>query len=123
MGQPPAAAYPGGIVCWTPFIGNTTPILYHMTELDFQSRPELARGIRLQIRPTSGEPMLLSPEGITELNPTAHEIVLLCDGKRTVEALIESLAAEFEVSLQDLRADVVSCLDQLEKRNLIVLTR
>ena len=92
-----------------------------MAELNFQSRPTFAKSVRLQIRPATGEPLLLSPEGITELNQTAHEIVVRCDGKKTVQALIESLAAEYEVSGEELRADVAACLERLQKRNLIIL--
>ena len=62
--------------------------------------------------------ILLSPEGIVVLNPTAQTIVERCDGRTTVEALTECLASEYEVDAAELRADVLQCLRELHARHL-----
>jgi pyrroloquinoline quinone biosynthesis protein D len=95
--------------------GNVTP-------LDEQQRPLLARGVRLQIDPKNGEPMLLFPEGALYLSETAHEVVKLCAGKLTTQAIMESLAAEYETSVETLRQDVCDCLRELRVRKLLVFS-
>lgn len=89
------------------------------TVIDPQSRPALAARVRLQIDPVNGEPVLLYPEGLLRLNETAHEVVTRCDGKTTVENILGALSSEYEVSADELRADVLDCLAQLHGRQLI----
>ena len=72
-------------------------------------------------RPVSGEPVLLYPEGLLRLNPTAYEVVARCDGKITVDQLLCSLGEEFEVDAGILRADVLECLAHLQQKQLLVL--
>ena len=85
------------------------------------SRPARAPGVRLQIDKVNGEPVLLYPEGVLELNDTAHAIVNLCSGAMTVDQIVTTLAAEYEVEENTLRADALECLGDLLKQNLIVL--
>jgi pyrroloquinoline quinone biosynthesis protein D len=89
---------------------------------DLQSCPALARGVRLQADASTGERVLLFPEGVLHLNPTAHDIVSRCDGQRTAEAIIASLADEYEVAAEILRADVIDCLRELQQRSLVVFS-
>ena len=85
------------------------------------TRPKLARGVRLQTDPKTGNSVLLFPEGILELNETAQEILTRCDG-RTVTEIIQALAEEYEVDPQMLAADVRETLGDLQRRKLIELT-
>jgi pyrroloquinoline quinone biosynthesis protein D len=39
--------------------------------------------------------VLLYPEGMVNLNPSAGEILKRCDGTRTVEAIVEELRQQF----------------------------
>ena len=89
--------------------------------IESNSRPARAPGIRLQIDKVTGEPVLLYPEGVLELNDTAHAIVNLCSGAMTVDQIVTALAAEYEVDEKMLRADALECLGDLLKQNLIVL--
>lgn len=86
-----------------------------------QSRPALARGVRLQFDPATGEPMLLYPEGVMHLSETAHDIVRRCDGSYSISDLLASLAAEYDADAQVLREDVLDCLRDLYHRKLVVL--
>lgn len=68
----------------------------------------------------TGRQVLLYPEGIEELNPTAHEIVARCDGNTSVETIIAALAAEYETEAETLQGDVLECLQELLQRKLLV---
>ena len=81
-------------------------------------RPCLARGVRLQIDSATGKSVLLYPEGIVELNETAHEILSRCDG-RTLGEIVCELAEGYEADSNALAADVRDTLSDLQRRKLI----
>ena len=81
-------------------------------------RPRLAKGVRLQIDSTTNQSVLLYPEGIVELNETAHEILSRCDG-RTLGEIVCELAEEYEADPETLAADVRQSLADLQQRKLI----
>jgi pyrroloquinoline quinone biosynthesis protein D len=87
--------------------------------MDERLRPALARGVRLQIDPQRDEPVLLFPEGVIYLSATAHAIVTHCNGQATAADIISSLAVEYEVELETLRADVLECLTDLYERKVL----
>ena len=84
------------------------------------AQPKLARGVRLQTDSKTGNSVLLFPEGLLELNETAHDIVTRCDG-RTVGEIIQTLAEEYDVDPKMLGADVRETLGDLQRRKLIEL--
>jgi len=90
-----------------------------MSSIDEKSCPALVLGVRMQLDVTTGEPVLLFPEGVLHLNATAHEVVSRCDGRTSVAAIVAALAAEYEVERDALRGDVLECLAALQKRKLI----
>ena len=65
--------------------------------------------------------MLLYPEGIVELNETAHEILSRCDG-RTLGEIVQALAEEYEADRTAIAADVHETLEDLRRRKLIEFT-
>ena len=91
-----------------------------MSAIDEKSCPALATGVRMQTDATTGEPILLFPEGVMHLNSTAQEVVSRCDGKTSVEAIIAALAEEYDESADTLRGDVLECLGELQQRKLVV---
>ncbi len=62
--------------------------------------------------------MLLEPEGVVRLNPTAAAVLELCDGERSVDEIVGTLSACYEDS--DLRDDVQGLVDGLTQRGLVV---
>jgi pyrroloquinoline quinone biosynthesis protein D len=88
------------------------------TTISDLARPSLAKGVRLQSNSTTGKNVLLYPEGIVELNETAHEILSRCDG-RTLGEIICELAEEYEADSAALGADVRESLADLQQRKLI----
>ena len=94
-----------------------------MNPIGDRTRPALAPGVRLHNDKTTGDPVLLFPEGLLQLNATAHAIVSRCDGRSTTEAIVSALAAEFDAGdLAALRNDVLDCLGELRKHKLVVFS-
>jgi coenzyme PQQ biosynthesis protein PqqD len=92
-----------------------------MSPLTAQSRPALARGVRLRTDPINGEPVLLFPEGVLPLEATTHAIVSRCTGKETLGGIVASLAEEYEVDEATLLNDVQECLEELRKEMLVTV--
>jgi len=77
--------------------------------------PKLNRLFRLQYEEAQKTYVLLYPEGMVKLNQSASEILLLCDGTRTVVDIVAALEAKFSASGLD--ADVRSMLKEAVRRN------
>jgi pyrroloquinoline quinone biosynthesis protein D len=92
-----------------------------MIPIDEQSRPALARGVRLRNDPITGEPILLFPEGVLPLDETTHDILSRCSGEATLASIILALAEEYEADPATVRQDVCECLAELRQRMLIAL--
>src|SRR5512139_3154620 len=58
-------------------------------------RPELNPMFLFRWEDTQDSYVLLYPEGVVKLNPTAGEILKRCDGQHTVVALIDELKQLF----------------------------
>ncbi|MFN2433698.1 MAG: pyrroloquinoline quinone biosynthesis peptide chaperone PqqD [Gemmatimonadota bacterium] len=93
------------------------------------SRPSLRPKVRLQWDEPRGQAVLLYPEGILVLNPTAHAVLALCDGSRTLAEIVRELAGRFDGGLgagapgeRDPRvaADVGAFLERLDQHGWIV---
>jgi coenzyme PQQ biosynthesis protein PqqD len=85
-----------------------------------EQRPILAPGVRMQNDRLRGKPVLLYPEGILELNETASELVERCNGRNSIADTIAALTSEYDCGADDLRADILSCLEEFHRRKLIV---
>ncbi|MGH7354791.1 MAG: pyrroloquinoline quinone biosynthesis peptide chaperone PqqD [Candidatus Rokuibacteriota bacterium] len=64
-------------------------------------RPKLAARARLRLDRKTGRTMLLYPERGLELSGTAADILQLCTGEHTVEAIVERLAAKYDGQPRD----------------------
>lgn len=73
------------------------------------ARPCLRRLFRLQWEPAQDAYVLLYPEGMVKLNPSAGEILLRCDGTRELDDIIDELEDLFSAS--DLAADIYRFID------------
>jgi len=65
---------------------------------DTALRPRLRSLFRLQWEPTQSAYVLLYPEGMVKLNPSAGEILVRCDGTRELDGIIDELEALFSAS-------------------------
>ena len=80
-------------------------------------KPALRATFRLQFEPAQDAWVLLYPEGMVQLNPSAAEILRRCDGSRTVDAIVEELQEAFNA--QGLGPDVVALLAEGQRRGWI----
>jgi coenzyme PQQ biosynthesis protein PqqD len=92
-----------------------------MSPLTAQSRPALARGVRLVNDPIDGGPVLLFPEGVLPLEATTHAIVSRCSGGETLQEIVASLAEEYEADEATLFNDVQECLQELREEMLVTV--
>src|SRR5260221_12914133 len=83
------------------------------------ARPKLSFRARLQTDKVTGKPVLLFPEGALMLNPTGHSIVALCDGTKTFQEIVSSLAKRYNTSPEEISIQVSGYLDKLRARNLL----
>lgn len=82
------------------------------------TRPRLATGARLRYDDVREEHVLLIPEGAVRLNPTAAEVLGLCDGERSLDDIVGALSARYQGA--DVRDDVVELVDAMAQRGLVV---
>jgi pyrroloquinoline quinone biosynthesis protein D len=82
------------------------------------TRPRLVTGARLQYDEVREEHVLLIPEGAVRLNPTAAEVLELCDGERSLDDIVGALSARYEGA--DVRDDILELVDAMAQRGLVV---
>ena len=79
--------------------------------------PRVAAKARLQWDGVRNRHILLYPEGLVALNPTAAEIVALCDGQRTVEQIVGVLRGKYDSA--EISSDVETLLAGLVAKGLV----
>lgn len=82
------------------------------------SCPCLVTGARLRYDEVREEHLLLVPEGAVRLNPTAAEVLGLCDGERSLEDIIVAMTERYHGS--DVSDDVRELVDGMTQRGLLV---
>ncbi len=82
------------------------------------TRPRLVTGARLRYDEVREEHVLLIPEGVVRLNPTAAEVLELCDGERSLDDIVRALSRRYESA--DVRDDVLELVDAMAQRGLVV---
>jgi pyrroloquinoline quinone biosynthesis protein D len=82
------------------------------------TRPRLVTGARLRYDEVREEHVLLIPEGVVRLNPTAAEVLELCDGERSLDDIVGALSTRYEGA--DVRDDVRELVDAMAQRGLVV---
>jgi pyrroloquinoline quinone biosynthesis protein D len=80
--------------------------------------PRLVTGARLQYDEVREEHLLLVPEGAVRLNPTAAEVLALCDGERSLEEIVGVLSERYDGS--DVGDDVRGLVDAMTQRGVLV---
>ncbi len=77
--------------------------------------PRIGAGFRLQWEPVQNCHVLLYPEGMVKLNGSAGQIMMRCDGLRSVAIIAAELEQEFSTS--NLQPDVIAFVDMAAKQN------
>lgn len=89
-----------------------------MTVLPDNARPRLAAKARLKWDEVRQKHLLCFPEGLLVLNPTAHVVLELCDGRRSIADITKALGDQFKA---DVSGDVKELLVKLADKGLVVL--
>jgi pyrroloquinoline quinone biosynthesis protein D len=82
------------------------------------TRPRLVTGARLRYDEVREEHVLLVPEGVVRLNPTAAEVLELCDGERSIDEIVGELSARYGGA--DVSDDVRELVEAMAQRGLLV---
>ena len=82
------------------------------------TRPRLVTGARLRYDEVREEHVLLIPEGAVRLNPTAAEVLELCDGDRSLDDIVGALSARYGGA--EVRDDVLELVDAMAQKGLVV---
>ena len=82
------------------------------------TRPRLATGARQSYDDEREEHVLLIPEGAVRLNPTAAQVLELCDGERPPDDIAAALRERYDGA--DVRDDVVELVDAMAQKGLLV---
>jgi coenzyme PQQ biosynthesis protein PqqD len=64
------------------------------------------------------EHLLLVPEGAVRLNPSAVEVLELCDGEHSLDEILGVLSERYDGT--DVSADVLALIDVMAQRGLLV---
>ena len=82
------------------------------------TRPRLVTGARLRYDDVREEHLLLIPEGAVQLNPTAAEVLELCDGERSADDIAAALSERYAGA--DVSGDVAELLGGMRDRGLVI---
>ena len=85
------------------------------------SIPTFRRGVRLRYDGARSCWVLLAPEKLFLPDETGVEILKLIDGARSTDAIVDDLAARFEVPRDVIARDVLATLADLSARGAVAL--
>src|SRR5438128_4170680 len=87
------------------------------------SRPHLARHARLKFDETRRRWVILAPERVLAPDEIAVEVLQLCDGTRSVEAMIDQLAAKYTAERGAIATDVIPILQDPADKGFLAEAR
>lgn len=85
------------------------------------ARSAVPRLRHARLRRRGGDLLLLGPERGLVLGGSAPAVLALVDGRRTVAAIVEALAAGHDAGAERIERDVVALLAALARRHLLEL--
>ena len=86
-------------------------------EIPDTAKPRLAGKARLKWDATREKNLLLFPEGVLILNPTAHAVLVLCDGERDINGISKILGEQYHA--EGIQKDVKDILQRLVEKRLV----
>ena len=84
------------------------------------SVPRLGRGMKLREDKARGQWVVMGPERMFVPDEIALEVLRLVDGARSVDAMVDDLAARFAAPREEIMTDVVAMLDDLASKGVVV---
>ena len=87
--------------------------------MDGAAIPRLPRGVKLREDKARGRWVVMAPERMFVPDETALEVLKLVDGARSVDAIVDELAARFAAPRDEIFGDVAEMLrDLMDKGKL-----
>ncbi|MCI0755388.1 pyrroloquinoline quinone biosynthesis peptide chaperone PqqD [Teichococcus vastitatis] len=83
------------------------------------SIPRLARGMKLREDTARGQWVVLGPERMFVPDEIALEVLRLLDGTRSVDGIVDELAARYAAPRGEIAADVASLLRELAEKGVV----
>jgi len=87
------------------------------------SHPVLPRHARLKFDETRQVWVILAPERVLAPDEIAVEVLQLCDGVRSVEQMIDQLAAKYAAERGAIATDVIAMLQDLADKGFLTEAR
>ncbi|MEA2920311.1 MAG: pyrroloquinoline quinone biosynthesis protein [Bradyrhizobium sp.] len=91
--------------------------------IDEASRPVLPRHARLKYDGTRQRWVILAPERVLAPDEIAVEVLQLCDGARSVQTVIDQLAAKYTAERAAIATDVIAMLQDLADKGFLTEAR
>lgn len=88
---------------------------------DLAAIPSFRRGVKFRFDAVRDAWVLLAPEKLFMPDETAVEILKLVDGARSIDAIVDDLAARFDAPRAVIAEDVAATLDDLSARGAVQL--
>jgi pyrroloquinoline quinone biosynthesis protein D len=88
-----------------------------------QSHPVLPRHTKLRYDETRQVWVILAPERVLAPDEIAVEVLKLCDGVRSVAAIVDELAAKYAAPRDTIATDVVAMLQDLADKGFLTEVR
>ena len=95
-------------------MNDNAPIENPAADTSSTWRPQLRKLFRLQWEPAQDAHVLLYPEGMVKLNPSAAQILLRCDGTHDMASLVADLEKAFNAT--GLAPEVQTFVDHAKTR-------
>jgi pyrroloquinoline quinone biosynthesis protein D len=81
--------------------------------------PRLPRGVRMRFDAVRNAHLLLAPERVFNLDATAAAVLRLVDGRRSIGAIADELAMQFDADRTVIEADVIDMLADLVGKRVV----
>ena len=89
--------------------------------LDEDAVLKLPRHAKLRFDKARDKWIILAPERVFELDDIAHQVVSLCDGQRSLAAVVDTLAEKFQAPREVIAKDVTEMLQGLADKGFVVI--
>ena len=81
--------------------------------------PRFARGMRLREDPARARWVVVGPERLFVPDEIALEILRLLDGTRSVDSMVDELAARYAAPREAIATDVLALLNDLNAKGVV----
>ncbi len=88
-----------------------------------ETRVQMPRHVKMRHDAGRDRWIILAPERVFNPDETAVSVLKLCDGARSVGEIAGVLAAEYQAPLEVVRDDIISMLQDLADKGVVVAAK